>query len=60
MKGRGYIPGRMEDDTKESLRTIRCMEMVFSNGRMARSTTESIYRIKKKDKENSNGMEIFI
>ena len=50
----------MEDDTKESLRTIRCMERVFSNGWMARSTTESIYRIKKKDKENSNGMEIFI
>ena len=51
----------MEDDTKDSLRTIRCMERVFSNGWMARSTTESTLMIKKKDMENSNGqMEKYI
>ena len=40
-KEREYIPGRTEDDTKESGRTIKCMGRVFSPGRMARSTTES-------------------
>lgn len=45
----------MEEDIKENGRVIKCMEKVFSHGRMVENMMDNISTIKKKAMEDLSG-----
>ena len=55
LKELAFIHGRMEDDTKDSGRTIKCMAKDCLHGQTESNIMESILMIRKMDLENSNG-----
>jgi len=55
LKELAFIHGRMEDDTKDSGRTIKCMAKVCLHGQMVRCIMESLLKTLNKDMVNSSG-----
>ena len=51
LKELAFIHGRMEDDTKDSGRTIKCMEKDCLHGQTGRCIMESFLKIFNKERE---------
>ena len=54
--GKGYMCGPMEENMKESGKTIKCRGWVHLNGAMVENMLESTMMIKNKGLENSFGV----